>query len=69
VIVIETGENGGTMHAVRFAREQGRSLYAVDNEAAGNRRLITEGADPLRPDPDTWESLIDDLERAGQLPL
>jgi DNA processing protein len=61
VIVIETGENGGTMHAVRFAREQGRPLYALDHEAAGNRRLIADGARALPPDPESWDSLLRDL--------
>ncbi len=58
VIVIETGESGGTLHAVRFAREQGRPLYALDHTAAGNRRLIAEGVSPLAPDPDAWEALL-----------
>lgn len=63
VIVVETGETGGSLHAIRFAREQGRAVYAVQNEAAGNRRLIAEGeALPLAPDPHTWDRLFDALD-------
>lgn len=49
VIVVETGETGGSLHAARFAQAQGRLVYAVDNDAPGNRRLIADGARPLPP--------------------
>ncbi len=44
VIVVETGVDGGAMHAARFALAQGRRVYAVDSEATGNRALIANGA-------------------------
>lgn len=44
VIVVETGVDGGAMHAARFASAQGRRVYAVDSEATGNRALIANGA-------------------------
>lgn len=53
VVVIETGERGGTMHTVKACKEQGRILACVqhperlskDPRAAGNRILIErEGA-------------------------
>lgn len=56
VLVIETGLRGGTMHTVRFAREQGRSLACVDHperllsedEVKGNQQLIRDGhASPI----------------------
>jgi DNA processing protein len=50
VIIVETAVDGGAMHAARFARAQGRTVYAVDNQAGGNRALIEGGAIPLRPD-------------------
>ena len=47
VIVVESDINGGAMHAVRFARQQGKQLYAVDNDASGNRALLEDGATPI----------------------
>jgi DNA processing protein len=61
VIVIETAEDGGSMYAARFAREQGRMVYAVQNGSTGNTRLMAEGAHPLPPHADTWDWLSDDL--------
>lgn len=51
VLVIETGLKGGTMHTVRFARAQGRTLACIkhperlrsEEKAQGNRMLIQEG--------------------------
>jgi DNA processing protein len=65
VIVIETAEDGGSMYTARFAREQGRTVYAVDNGSAGTARLIEAGARPLSPDVNTWEWLADDLFALG----
>jgi DNA processing protein len=50
VIVVETGADGGAMHAARFAFEQGRRVYAVDKHATGNRALIENGAIAVPPD-------------------
>jgi DNA processing protein len=50
VIVVETTIEGGAMHAVRFALAQGRRVYAVDNDASGNRALIENGATAVPPD-------------------
>jgi DNA processing protein len=47
VIVVESDINGGAMHAMRFARQQGKPLYAVDNDASGNRALLENGATPI----------------------
>ena len=54
VIVVETGTEGGAMHAARFALAQGRRVYVVDNTASGNRDLIAGGATPV---PDDWDGL------------
>jgi len=51
VIIVETDMDGGAMHAARRAHEQGRRVYAVDNDAPGNRMLLANGA--LAIDPDT----------------
>ncbi|MBL8153297.1 MAG: DNA-processing protein DprA [Anaerolineae bacterium] len=50
VIVVETSTEGGAMHAARFASQQGRTLYALDYPASGNRALIEAGAIPLPAD-------------------
>lgn len=51
VIVVETTDDGGAMHAARAARKQGRRVLAVDNTASGNRALLDAGeADPLAAD-------------------
>lgn len=65
VIVIETDEDGGSMYTARFAREQGRTVYAVDSGSSGTTRLIEEGARPLSPAVDTWDWLADDLFALG----
>jgi DNA processing protein len=57
VIVVETGVDGGAMHAARFASQQGRRVYAVDNGAAGNQALIENGAMAVPAD---WDGI--DLE-------
>jgi DNA processing protein len=50
VIVVETSIDGGAMYAAKRAQEQGRRVYALDNQASGNRALIDSGAMGLRED-------------------
>lgn len=50
VIVVETGVDGGAMHAARRGFEQGRKIYALDIAASGNRALIDAGAMAMNPD-------------------
>ena len=58
VVVIETDVKGGTMHTVKFAKEQKRSLACINygdginlTSNAGNRMLISSGmAFPLTSD-------------------
>jgi DNA processing protein len=47
VFVIETDDDGGAMHAARFARSQGRTVYALEINASGNRALLESGALPF----------------------
>lgn len=47
VIVVETEIDGGAMHAARFAKTQGRRLYALDFPTGGNRALIADGAEAI----------------------
>ncbi len=44
VIIIETGIDGGAMHAARFARLQGRRIWVLDLPASGNQALLADGA-------------------------
>lgn len=53
VVVVQTGLTGGSMSTVDYARKFGRLLFAVASEedcpqTQGPRRLIREGALPLR---------------------
>ena len=50
VTVVESDEDGGAMHAARFAREQARPIYAYDLPAAGNQMLIQQGAKVMPDD-------------------
>ena len=50
VIVVESDEDGGAMHTARFAREQGRPIYTFDLPAAGNQKLIQQGAKVIADD-------------------
>jgi DNA processing protein len=51
VIIVQTDDDGGAMHAARAAHKQGRRVLAVDNDASGNRALLdADEADPLQPD-------------------
>ncbi len=56
-IVIEAGENSGSLYTARFAYRQGRPLYAVENSSAGNAALLASGAIPIPPDAPDWDRL------------
>lgn len=47
VIVVETEEDGGAMHAAKRAREQGRPISTLDLPLSGNQKLIRDGADVI----------------------
>jgi DNA processing protein len=58
LVVVEAGETSGSLHAARFARAQGRVVYALDNDSPGNQHLIADGASPLRPESAAWELVL-----------
>ncbi|MCH8275856.1 MAG: DNA-processing protein DprA, partial [Armatimonadetes bacterium] len=67
VLVIETDVKGGTMHTVRFSRDQGRPLACIDHpekwlgeeKTMGNQKLIKDGwATPI-PDGDALARFLD----------
>lgn len=69
VLVIETDVKGGTMHTVRFSRDQGRPLACIDHpekwlgeeKTKGNQTLIKDGwATPI-PDGDALARFLDHI--------
>ena len=48
VVVVETDVKGGTMHTVKFAKEQGKKVLVADLPASGNQKLIEEGYEVLK---------------------
>lgn len=60
VIIVETGKEGGSMYAARFARRQGRALWAVPG-SAGCDQLLGEGAHPLDPREADWDALAEEI--------
>lgn len=69
VLVIETDVKGGTMHTVRFARDQGRALACIDHpeqwlkdeKTRGNQKLIADcWAQPI-PDGDALLAFLSGL--------
>ncbi len=58
VILVESAVDGGAMHTVRFAREQGRPVFGVDFEASGNQMLKDDGAGIITPTPSGIESFL-----------
>ncbi|NUQ05344.1 MAG: DNA-protecting protein DprA, partial [Anaerolineae bacterium] len=50
VIVVESNDDGGAMHAARRALDLGRQVYTLDLPAGGNRTLIALGARLIDPD-------------------
>jgi len=52
IIVVESGESGGSMETAKTARRQGRLVCTVDwpqitAKRTGNRKLLAEGARPI----------------------
>jgi len=70
VFVIETKEDGGTMHTASFCKEQGRALFVVEHPAEyrthpqtrGNLELLSGGSIPLT-EHTRFVSIQDELER------
>lgn len=58
VIVVEAGLDSGSLHAARFAQAYGRALFTADSPAAGNRRLLAEGAVRLPADAARWREFL-----------
>ncbi len=62
IIVVESGESGGSMETANTARRQGRFVCTVDwpqitAKRIGNRKLLAEGARPIA-DPEQVAGLV-----------
>jgi len=62
IIVVESGESGGSMETVKTARRQGRLVCTVDwpqvtAKRTGNRKLLAEGGRPIA-DPEQVAGLV-----------
>lgn len=57
VIIVETSIDGGAMYAAKRAVDQGRRVYALDNNASGNRLLLETGASVISSDLHEIDSL------------
>ena len=67
-IVIEARKSSGTMHTAKFAKNQGRPLFACqwedDSGREGTRALIGDGAFPLTSD--GIDGMVDMLQHPGR---
>jgi DNA processing protein len=47
LLMVESAVDGGAMHAIRFARQQNRTIFVFDLPASGNQAVIQQGADKI----------------------
>ncbi len=62
VIVVQSGEDSGSINTARRAQSQGRTVFAVIGGDAGCKSLLAEGAVALRPDAVDWGALSAQLD-------
>jgi DNA processing protein len=62
VIVVQSGEDSGSMSTARKARIQNRGVFAVLGGDTGCDALIASGAAPLNPDKINYDELSERLE-------
>lgn len=72
VVVVEAGEKSGTLHTVRHANDQGRTVFAVPGPidapaSAGPNRLIRDGAVIVTEVMDIIEQIVPDYQRRERL--
>ncbi len=62
VIVVQSGEDSGSMSTARRARQQGRLVMAVVGGDQGCQSLLDEGAEALPPEGIDWDALAARLD-------
>ena len=66
VIVVQSGQDSGSVSTARRAWGQGRTVFAVTGGDAGCDTLLQSGAEAIPPDQIDWDGLSDRLaSRAG----
>jgi len=74
VFVVETGEKGGTMHTVGFAKKQGRKVACISyhperyrsyDSIQGNLRLLKSGAASPVGSPEDIDQFLSDINIGG----
>jgi DNA processing protein len=63
VIVVQSGEDSGSMSTARRAWQQGRTVFAVLGGDAGCDQLLANGAHPLDPATLDYDALSDQLDK------
>lgn len=61
VIVVEAGEDSGSLIAARRGQTQGRMVFAVEGGDKGCEALIAEGAAALDPEKIDWDALREQI--------
>lgn len=64
VIVVQSRADSGSVNTAKWAWRQGRAVFAVAGEPAGNSALLAAGAESIVPDGEDWEALSERLEQA-----
>ena len=62
VIIVEAGENSGSLDTAARAKKQGRPVYAVPG-SSGTNQLIEEGAQVIDPARISFQNLIEEISR------
>lgn len=70
VIVVQSGEDSGSMSTARRAWQQGRTVFAVPGGDQGCEALLAQGAEALEPEDLDWDRLSARLDQViiGEAP-
>ncbi len=63
VIVVQSGEDSGSMSTARRAVQQGRTVFAIVGGDAGCEQLIATGAQAIEPESIDWDQFSEGLDR------
>ena len=62
IVVVQSGEDSGSMSTARRGVQQGRTVFAVVGGDAGCEQLIEAGAQAVEPESIDWDQFADRLE-------